>query len=243
MPSVLSTDALFRRFYYDVPGFLDGTTQFHRLCRKYIPPGSRILEIGPGPANCTSRFLSSLGRVVGVDITGELLTNPWLSEARVYDGRALPFPDGSFAACVSDYVLEHIEDPARHFREIARVLAPGGTYCLRTPNRWHYVALAARVFPHGLHRLLANRLRGLSKGAREPYRTVYKSNSMRLIRRMSEQAGLRMIEAGMVEKEPSYGRAHALLFVPMMLYERAVNGVKPLKGLRANIFAVLQKPA
>lgn len=242
MPSALATDALFRRFYYDVPGFVDGTSEFHRLCEKYVPPGERILEIGPGPASCTSRFLSRLGPVVGADITDELLANPWLSEAHVYNGRELPFPNCSFAACVSDYVLEHIEDPVQHFREVARVLAPGSAYCLRTPNRWHYVPLVSRMLPHRVHVLAANRLRGLPESAHEPYRTVYGVNSMRLIKKMAAQAGLRLIELAMVEKEPSYVRAHPLLFVPMMLYERAVNGLQSLKCFRANIFAVLQKP-
>lgn len=242
MPRALATDALFRRFYYGVPGFVDGTSEFHRLCETYVPRRQRILEIGPGPDNCTSRFLSSLGPVVGADITDELLANRWLSEAHVYDGAVLPFQDCSFAVCVSDYVLEHIEQPAQHFREVARVLAPGGAYCLRTPNRWHYVTLAARMLPYCVHVLAANRLRALPNNVREPYRTVYRANSMRLIRRMAAQAGLRTVELAVVEKEPSYGRAHPLLFVPMMLYERAVNGFEPLKGLRANIFAVLQKP-
>jgi hypothetical protein len=58
-------EALFARYYYSRPEFVDGTTEFHRLCAKFIPVGERVLEIGPGPTNATSAFLASRGIVVG----------------------------------------------------------------------------------------------------------------------------------------------------------------------------------
>ena len=46
-------------------------------------------------------------------------------------GEELPFADGSFDAVVSTAVLEHVKDPFRCAREIARVLKPGGElYCV-----------------------------------------------------------------------------------------------------------------
>jgi SAM-dependent methyltransferase len=239
---VLDTKRFFNKFYYDVPSFVDGTSEFHSLCGRYIQPGSRTLEIGPGPANPTSRFLASIGPVAGVDISDELSTNRWLSEAYVYDGRHLPFPDGTFAACVSDYVLEHIEDPDQHFREVARALRPGGIYCFRTPNRWHYVALAASILPHSVQLRMANRLRCLPKNAHDPYRTLYRTNTPRAIRQVCVRAGLRVVEIRLVEKEPSYGRVHAALFLSMMLYERVVNSLESLGRIRANIYAAIVKP-
>jgi hypothetical protein len=94
----LSTDRLFDRFYYDVPSFVDGTTKFLSMCCRRIPPGSKVLEIGPGPDNATSKFLASFGPTAGVDVSEELFGNPWLSQAYVYDGRRLPFADASFGA-------------------------------------------------------------------------------------------------------------------------------------------------
>lgn len=132
----MTTDALFERYYYSNPAFRDGTSTFHRLCRTHIPPGARILEIGPGPRNKTSNFLSSFATVVGVDISEEAQSNSALAQSYVYDGQRLPFEDGSFDACVSNYVMEHVEYPQIHLREVARVLRPNGVYCLRTPNLW-----------------------------------------------------------------------------------------------------------
>lgn len=211
------------------------------MAQKALGSGSRILEIGAGPSNATSQFLAGLGQVTGVDISEEVRTNTFLHTAVVYDGNKLPFEDSQFDLCVSDYVLEHVADPEGHFREVARVLHKGGRYCFRTPNLWHYVAFASNLLPHSVHLGLANRLRGVDPGAHDPYPTFYRSNSLRAIRRLCAQAGLRPVELRMVEKEPSYGRHGAALFFPMMMYERVVNCLEALKGFRANVFGVVER--
>lgn len=229
---------LLDRYYYSHPAFLDGTTEFHQLIARHYP-GGEILEIGCGPENPTTQFLGSLGRVTGADVTDEAADNRALSRYVQFDGERLPLGGGIFGMCVSNYVLEHVADPERHFREVARVMSTGGRYCLRTPNLRHYVAAASRFLPHSAHVLLANRLRGLRE-AHEPYPTYYRANTARKLRDAAKQAGLHVQELRMVEKEPSYGH-HAVLFWPMMVYERVVNRFEELARFRANIFAVLVK--
>lgn len=237
----METDTLFRSYYYSRADFVDGTTEFHNLCRQFLTPGETILEIGAGPINRTSGFLSTVGTVLGVDVSDEVLTNTSLADARVYDGSRLPFPDAHFRACVSDYVIEHIGNPSDHFREIARVLQPSGIYCFRTPNLYHYVTLASRLLPHSLHLRLANRLRAQDLSAHDPYPTVYRANTRARIRALSEPVGLAARVLRNVEKEPSYGRISPHLFFPMMAYERIVNSSQAFESLRVNIFGVLQK--
>lgn len=237
------TGTLVRKFYYDLPTFVDGTAEFHRLCGWHIAHGSRILEIGSGPANATTKFPSGFGLVVGADISGEVLTNPWLCEAHVHDGGRLPFGDSTFTSCASNYIVEHIEDPVRHFQEVFRLLVPGGVYCLRTLNLRHCVALASKLLPYSVHRRLANRLRDPCGDASDPYQTAYRANTPRAIRRLCARTGLRISELFLAETEPSHGRASIALFFPMMLYERAVNRFGWLRGVRANILAALEKQA
>lgn len=230
------------KFYDRSAGWRDGTSEFHELCRAVVPAQSEILELGPGRSNATSRFLSSLGRLHGADPSALVLDNDALASARVIDGEAYPFEDASFDACVSNYVLEHVADPARHFREVARVLTPGGVYCFRTPNRYHYVTAVAQLTPHWFHVLVANRLRNLPAEADEPCPTHYVANTQRDIRRLAADAGLRVERLVLIEKEPSYGMSSRLLFLTFMAYERLVNATDLTANLRVNILAVLRKP-
>lgn len=230
------------RFYDKSRGFIDGTAEFHSMCRQAIAQGARILEIGAGPSNPSSRFLAGLGDVVGVDVDAEVKRNDALREAYVISGDQYPVEENAFDAAVSNYVLEHVSEPREHLREVFRVLKPGGVYLFRTPNRYHYVALVSSLTPHWVHVALANRLRGLDPDSHEPYPTVYRLNTRADILRHAQAAGFSVEELRMVEKEPSYGMISRLLFFPFMAYERLVNASDFFGDLRANIFGVLRKP-
>ena len=233
------TDALFERYYYARPSFRPGTPLFHDMCRRHIPDRARVLEIGPGRSNSTTSFLSSFTTVIGVDISEEARLNSALSDSYIYDGKSLPFAGACFDACVSNYVAEHLTSPEEHLAEIARVLRPGGVYCLRTPNMRHYIPLISRCLPHRLHLRWANPMRRLEGDVADPFPTHYRLNTGRSLRNYSRRAGLEPIQITYVEAEPTYGRCHPLLFYPMMLYERLVNTSNLLETFRMNILAVL----
>jgi SAM-dependent methyltransferase len=238
----MGTARLFDRYYFSKQNFRDGTERFHGLCRMHHDGTDPILEVGAGPANPTTAFLATLGRVVGLDISSEVLSNPQLAESNIYDGNNMPFAESTFSLCVSNYVLEHVADPSAHFREIFRILKPGGFYCFRTPNRWHYVTLASRALPHSWHLRLTNKLRALHDDAHDPWRTFYRANDCRTLNRLAKTCGLVAEQLNLIEAEPSYGAAHAVLFYPMMAYERLVNSHKIFEPFRVNIFGVLRKP-
>jgi SAM-dependent methyltransferase len=239
----MRTQALFDRYYHSRAGHIGGTERFHELCQSRFAKGGRILEIGAGPANSTTTFLARLGPVTGLDVSTEVLANPNLTEARVYDGIKMPLPDEAFDLCVSNYVLEHVADPASHFQEVYRVLKPQAFYCFRTPNRWHYVTIASNFVPHSVHLRLANKLRALDANAHDPWPTVYRANTRRMLRHLAQRSGLLAEELRMIEPEPSYGAAHPALFYPMMAYERLVNSSDLFSFFRVNILGALRKPS
>lgn len=230
------------RWYRDCPGWVDGTSAFHTLCGRNVTPGREILEVGPGPSNPTSRFLASLGPTHGLDCDPEAGTNPFLASFHELTGSALPFPSERFDAAVSNYVVEHITDPANHLYEVFRVLRPGGVYIFRTPNLFHYVTAVSALTPHWFHVRLSNRLRGLPAGSHEPWPTVYRMNTIRAVRDCADAAGFHIRSLEMIEKEPSYTVTSRALFLAGLTYERAVNRFELLRNFRANIFAVLERP-
>ena len=234
----MTTQNLFEKYYFSRPGYTGGTRPFHDLCTSRISTGSKILEIGAGPSNPTTETLSRIGPVTGVDVDPDVLKNTFCAKAQVFDGITLPYSDSTFDACVSNWVLEHVEHPEAHFKEVARVLRPNGVYCFRTPNLFHYVSLGARLVPHSVHLAVANRLRGLAREAHDPYPTFYRANTTGSLRRLVRDAGLNLDSLELLEPEPSYGTINALLFYPMMMYERVVNATALFSKLRTTILGV-----
>jgi ubiquinone/menaquinone biosynthesis C-methylase UbiE len=230
------------KYYSASSGWTDGTTDFHGLCSAVIPAGSNILEIGSGPSNPTSSFLASIGNVQGVDIDPDISLNDSLDSAHVLTEDNYPFPENTFDACVSNYVVEHVADPRAHLKEILRVLKPGGVYVFRAPNFFHYVSIVSHLTPHWFHKLVANRLRNLPSESHDPYPTQYKMNTRPTLVHNAREAGFEIDEIRFIEKEPMYGLSSKVLFFAFMGYERVVNRFNALSPLRANILAVLRKP-
>jgi SAM-dependent methyltransferase len=228
------------RFYAERPGWVDGTTQFHELCRRHVPSPARLLEIGAGPTNRTSDFLATLGELDGVDIDPDVTTNRALKTAHTIRGDSYPYADATFDACVSNYVAEHVENPPAHLAEVHRVLKRRGVYVLRTPNLFHYVSLVSWLTPHWFHTAVANRLRDRT-GAHEPYPTKYLMNTRTSLSALARAAGFEVSSLDLVEKEPSYGLYARPLFIAFMGYERLVNSHELAAPLRSNLFVALRK--
>lgn len=227
-----------RRFYLDRPGWRNGTEEFHEMCRRFITPPARILEIGPSSGGQTSGFLAGLaGELVGLDVDEEVKTNPHLTRAMTYEGSRFPVDDASFDAVVFDYVLEHVADPPALFREIHRVLRPGGVILFRTPNARHYVSLLGRVLPDRLSVWARRR-----PDDHRVYPRFFRCNTAHACRRRLAAAGFRIEALRLIEKEPSYGMGSRPLFFLMLAYERLVNSTDWLAGLRANLLVCARKP-
>ncbi len=105
--------------------------------------GERVLDLGSA-AGAVSHFLSTFGcEVVGVDSEPRAVATASALFPRLHfevaDAAALPFQDGSFDKAVAADLVEHLEDAplAAMLSEVARVLVPGGTLSIYTPNARH----------------------------------------------------------------------------------------------------------
>ena len=104
-----------------------------------VRPEDRVLDIGAGLAGCARLMASAIGcRVDCVEMSpdycaGAVLLNRLTglqNRINVHEGSALelPFPDGSFDVVWMQNVGMNIEDKQTLYKEIARVLKPGGRY-------------------------------------------------------------------------------------------------------------------
>jgi SAM-dependent methyltransferase len=235
----LVPEHIYRRFYPD--DSRDGTVQFYGWVREHVGGTTRLLNLGAGPPTRSPLrvFRGEVARVVGADIDPVVLNNDELDEGVLIEGGRLPLDDASFDAIVSDFTLEHVEDPAGFLAEARRVLAPGGSMFFRTPNKHHYVATISRWTPHWFHTLVANRARNLPADAHEPWPTFYRLNTPRDIERAAHEAGFRDLEMRMCEAQPSYLVFATVPFLAGVAYERVTNRFEALARFRANIFGRL----
>jgi SAM-dependent methyltransferase len=237
-------DRYLERFYHCRPDWVGGTAEFYQLLQRHILRDREILELGPGPSNKFTTFLSQTFKAVdGLDVDEDARQNTALRQVFIYDGTRWPLSDAGYDAVVSNYVLEHLSDPLGTIAEAYRALRPGGVFAFRTPNLWHYVSFVSWLSPHWFHRMVANRLRNQPQGSHDPYPTYYRMNRCRTLRTLARQVGFEEIELSLVEKEPAYGMSSRILFLLFMSYERLVNSSDAFEHIRGNIFGAFRKPA
>lgn len=113
------------------------------FARPYVD-GKRVLDFGCGTGYGTHRLAPSCSSIVGVDISADAVSyassryvaaNLSYQAIKPLPDHPAPFADGSFEAIVSFQVIEHIWDVDSYARELHRLLAPGGTAVIATPDR------------------------------------------------------------------------------------------------------------
>lgn len=111
-----------------------------------LAAGKRVLDAGCGTAYGTA-MLAAAGatEVVGVDLAEAVLESvrpemPENATLRSGDLTALELEDDGFDLVVCFEVIEHFEQPLPVLDQLVRVLAPGGTLLVSSPNRGVYPA-------------------------------------------------------------------------------------------------------
>jgi dolichol-phosphate mannosyltransferase len=130
--SIASADYDDRAFYSIIPIQRYWQRARHRITTSWARGADRILDIGCG----SSVIIQSLNHVIGMDLSlGKLrfLSRNGIPLARG-SAFALPFRDSSFDCVITSQVIEHIAFEESLFTEMWRVLTPGGTLIIGTPD-------------------------------------------------------------------------------------------------------------
>jgi ubiquinone/menaquinone biosynthesis C-methylase UbiE len=142
----------YREFRYAKEHHLD------RLIDWESATGKDLLEIGLGAGADGARWAERARSYTGVDLTDESVNASRLLfqylglDGRILKGNAedLPFDDNSFDIVYSHGVLHHTPDIERAFKEVHRVLRPGGEFILmlyskNSLNFWFRIQFYFRV--------------------------------------------------------------------------------------------------
>ena len=95
-----------------------------------VEPESRVLDVCCGTGDLALAARAEGGRVTGVDFSEPMLERARRKASDVEwvrgDLLELPFDDGSFDSVTAGFGVRHVQDLGAAFRELRRVLRPGG---------------------------------------------------------------------------------------------------------------------
>lgn len=182
---------------------LDQTWRRTLIDMVQLPPGARLLDVGAGTGKIALEAVrrEPRSRVVAVDFSYEMLSNGKERARRdrpivwcCADALHLPFPDATFNALTSGYLVRNVSDIDQAFQEQIRVIKPGGRVaCLETspPPRNPVRPLVLLYF-----KWIIPRLGHVITGCRQAYE--YLPETTRRFKSVEELAGI-MGRAGLEE--------------------------------------------
>ncbi len=218
---------------------------YEDVLSQYVKPDVNWLDLGCGhqilPAwreDEEKRLVANCRMIVGIDYD-----LPSLKKHRNIHMKAraditlLPFQNDSFDLITANMLVEHLSDPESQFREISRVLKPGGVFIFHTPNSAGYFIALARRVPESLKGRLIYLLDGRKQ--EDVFLTHYKANSREMIRTLADTCGFEVIKIRIIVTDALFAVVPPialveLIWIRLLLTDR-------LKEFRTGIIAILKK--
>lgn len=124
------------RPYREVRGFRSWLNGEHCSAYTWVPKNVRVLDIGCGFGETLGYHKERGCEVYGVEADENIRRVAERYGFNVHVGLFDPdlYADGFFDFVTMDQVIEHVNDPLETLRGVARVLKPGGSAILSTPN-------------------------------------------------------------------------------------------------------------
>jgi len=230
----------FIKKYY--PEFKESWQIFQELGEKAIKPDSVILNIGAGRSSRLETFFDLAKKVYGLDPNEKALSeNRYISNRIVGRAESIPLTDSSVDIVILEWVMEHIENPERAFKEISRVLKPNGKIIFCTPNTksplMFLISLLKKISNPFSQIVIRQTLLDREKEEINP--AYYRVNTRKKINKIFSQSGLRIIDLR-TTGAPSYFRfSKPLLWAALQLEK--ISARPSFKWTRVYLLGVAQK--
>lgn len=222
--------------------FKDSDHPYHKYERKIeatINSSTILLDAGCGrTAPILRKFKDQAKSLIGVDLEDPIGD---LSDVKYIKGdiSTIDLPDNSVDVVISRAVLEHVLDPKAVFKEISRILKPGGSFIFLAPNLWDYVSLASKIIPNRFHKIIVSKTEG--REMQDVFPAFYKANTYGAIKKLSKNNGLKIEEFEWLGQYPASFMFNSFLFLLATAYEKIISKIGFLKFLRGWILVRVVK--
>ncbi|SRR6266566_3390693 len=166
------------------------------LVRRHVNKETKWLDVGCGHRilgrdlePIEDDLIANAGVVVGCDLAFDsLIKHRNIHNLLVASADNLPFPESTFNLVTCNMVVEHLDNPAKTFCELARVLSPGGQLIIHTPNLLNYAVFLNHTVARRLPRDFVLRLIKWAENRKKEdvFRTFYRANT---VHRLSQICG------------------------------------------------------
>lgn len=217
---------------------------FEDMVLQQLKPHFTILDIGCGRTAPNLRQMQGkAARLIGIELVEFTPETKALPGLELYNNDMADLKDIADASIDLAYcrsVMEHVDQPLECYREMRRVLKPGGKFVFLTANIWDYASIIAMLIPNALHPLIVNRTEG--REMEDTFPTRYRTNSRRKIARLCEESGLVIEHFEYPGQYPNYFMFNRYAFLLGAKYELFLRKHPSLHWLRGWILAVAAKP-
>lgn len=142
-----------------------------------------LADVGCGTGNLSLVVGRLFERIIGVDVVRYSGLPPQIEFRQGdLDRGPLPLGDGEADAAVAVETIEHLENPRALFRELVRIVRPGGWIVVTTPNQLSVLSLVTLI--------VKQRFSAFQDGAYPAHRTALLEIDLR---RMAAECGLEQI--------------------------------------------------
>lgn len=228
-----------------VPGLEYSGHRYEEHLLRWIPKNAQWLDVGCGRRLLPTwrekgerELVARASSLVGIDLDLGSLKDNITAHHRVFGPiDALPFQAGSFDVVTANMVVEHLENPAASFTEVARVLRQGGLFIFHTPNAKSLPTTLTRLMPEAIKAPLARMFDG--RKAADVFPTFYRCNTADDIARCAKAAGLVPAEVSFVSSTALFSVVLPVALIEL-LWIRAIER-ESRRHLRSNLIVVLRK--
>lgn len=198
--------------------------------------GTRILP--PWLLREETEIIDKCKKLIGIDYDiDSLKRNSFIKLLVRGEITKIPFTNNHFDVVTANMVVEHLEYPSSVFKEVKRILKPGGVFLIHTPNIYGYSSLLSRLVPEFIRDKIVFLMYG--RKLKDIFETHYRANTVREIKKISKMVKMDIGNQRLVVSTPNLFTIPILLPIELMWIRLLLS--KPFRQLRTSIISTLVK--